>query len=93
MIIQFFLTLLLLAIAAAVVLQQITSRLVRVVILCVLGLGVFFVWVPDVTTDIAAALGVGRGADHVLYLWVVITLALLVVMYLKIIRMDKFKSD
>jgi hypothetical protein len=89
MIIQFFLTLLLLAIAAAVVLQQITSRLVRVVILCVLGLGVFFVWVPDVTTDIAAALGVGRGADLVLYLWVVITLALLVVMYLKIIRMGR----
>jgi hypothetical protein len=89
MTIQFFLTGLLASLALLVSLQRTTSRLVRVVLLLVLGVGAIFVWVPDQTTVIAEALGVGRGADLVLYLWVVITLALLLVLYLKIIRMGR----
>ena len=89
MIIQFFLTLLLAGIGALIALQRTTSRFVRMVILVVVAAGSFFVWVPDATTAIAEALGVGRGADLILYLWVVLTLALILVLYLKVIRMGR----
>jgi hypothetical protein len=36
--------------------------------------GIYFVLRPAHTTDIAQMLGVGRGADLVLYCWIVITL-------------------
>jgi hypothetical protein len=38
--------------------------------------GIYFVLFPDQTTEIARVLGVGRGADLVLYCWIVISLAL-----------------
>jgi hypothetical protein len=89
MTIQLFLTALLAGIAFLVALQRTTSRLVRTIILAVVGAGAFFVWVPEQTSAIAEAVGVGRGADLVLYLWVVITLALFLVMYLKMIQMGR----
>jgi hypothetical protein len=52
------------------------SRLVRWTLVLASLLGIYFVLQPDVTNRIAARLGVGRGADLVLYCWVVISLAL-----------------
>jgi small membrane protein len=89
MIIQFFLTMLLAGTAVLIALQRTTSRLVRLLILVVIAAGSFFVWVPDETTAIAARLGVGRGADLILYVWVVLTLALILVLYLKVIQMGR----
>jgi small membrane protein len=37
--------------------------------------GIYFVLFPGETTEIAQRLGVGRGADLVLYCWIVISLA------------------
>jgi small membrane protein len=89
MMIQIFLTVFLVAIAALFAVQQATSRLVRASILGVIAVGGFFVWAPDETTVISRALGVGRGADLVLYVWVVISLALMLVLYLKIVQMGR----
>jgi hypothetical protein len=89
MMIQFFLTGLLGSVALFVGLQRTTSNLVRAVVLVIVGVGVFFVWTPEQTSTIARALGVGRGADLVLYLWVVNTLALILFLYLKVIRMGR----
>lgn len=89
MMIQLFLSVLLAGVALMIGLQRTTSRLVRVAVLVVIGLGVYFVWAPNETTRLAALLGVGRGADLVLYLWVVITLALIVLLYLKIVRLSR----
>ena len=89
MMIQVFLTVLLVGIALVFAVQQATSRLVRSVILLVIVMGGAFVWRPEETTVIARALGVGRGADLVLYLWVVISLALMLVLYLKIVQMGR----
>ena len=38
--------------------------------------GIYFVLFPEQTTEIAWMLGVGRGADLVLYCWIVISLAI-----------------
>jgi len=89
MTIQIFLTSMLGLVGVLVGAQQTTSRLVRVSILAVLAFGMFLVWAPETTNRLAGALGVGRGADLILYLWVVITLALILFLYLKILRLAR----
>ena len=54
------------------------SRLVRWPMVLTSALGIYFVLHPERTTEIAEWLGVGRGADLLLYLWVVVTLLLFV---------------
>jgi hypothetical protein len=36
--------------------------------------GLYFIWVPDHLTMVAEAVGVGRGTDLLLYLWVSLTM-------------------
>ena len=36
--------------------------------------GLYFVWVPEHATALAAFVGIGRGSDLILYTWVVISL-------------------
>lgn len=89
MIIQLVLTLLLAGVGLAVAVQRTIARLLRFAVLAVVAAGLYFVWQPEQTTRLAESLGVGRGADLVLYLWVVITLALIVFLYLKIVRLSR----
>src|SRR3990170_3826625 len=89
MMIQIFLTVLLVGIAVLVAVQRTTSRLLRAVVLAVVAFGAFLVWVPQVTDRFAEMFGVGRGADLILYIWVVITLALIVFLYLKVAQLAR----
>jgi hypothetical protein len=45
--------------------------------------GLYFVWIPSHTTHVAEFVGIGRGADLILYLWVCISLLLLLNAHLK----------
>ncbi len=58
------------------------SRFVRWPMVLASALGIYFVLNPEQTTEIASWLGVGRGADLLLYLWVVVSLLLFVRMAL-----------
>lgn len=89
MMIQAFLTLLLVGVAVLVAVQRTASRLVQFTVLAVIALGLYFVWAPEQANVLAQAVGVGRGADLLFYLWVVITLALIMFMYLKIQRLAR----
>jgi hypothetical protein len=89
MMIQIFLTLLLLGVVALAAVQRTTTRFVQFAVISVIGVGIYFVWAPDQANLVAAAVGVGRGADLLFYLWVVITLALIMFMYLKIQRLAR----
>jgi len=89
MMIQFFLSLLLAGTAVLVAIQRTTSRLLRAIVLLVVAFGAFLIWFPGVTDRFAELFGVGRGADLVLYLWVVITLALIVFLYLKLAALSR----
>lgn len=89
MMIQIFLSVLLGGVAILIAVQRTTSRLLRIVVLAVVAVGAFLVWVPEVTNRFAETFGVGRGADLVLYVWVVITLALIVFLYLKVARLAR----
>ena len=44
----------------------------------------FFVWVPSESTRVAEFVGIGRGADLILYLWVCISLIVLLNLHLKL---------
>ena len=46
--------------------------------------GLYFVWVPSHSTRVAEYIGVGRGADLILYLWVCISLIVLLNLHLKL---------
>src|SRR4051794_5567205 len=39
--------------------------------------GLYFVWFPEHATFLAEALGIGRGVDLIIYVWVVISLLVL----------------
>ena len=87
--IKILLLLLLLLIALYVWLQRATSIAVRVVIGAILVIGGYFVIAPQQATEIAQMLGVGRGADLVMYLWIVITFSVILVLYLKVVVMNR----
>lgn len=44
--------------------------------------GAYIVWIPGHATYIANLIGIGRGADLVLYVWVLISSAVLLLLYL-----------
>jgi small membrane protein len=88
MIIQIFLSVLLFGVAVPIAMQR-SSRLLKTLVLSVVAAGAFLVWVPEMTDRFAAIFGVGRGADLLLYIWVVITLALIVFLYLKVAHLSR----
>jgi hypothetical protein len=46
--------------------------------------GLYFVWIPAHATRLAEFAGIGRGVDLILYLWVVISLIVLLNLHLKL---------
>jgi small membrane protein len=46
--------------------------------------GLYFVWLPEQASTLAALAGIGRGVDLILYVWVVISLIVLLNLHLKI---------
>ena len=46
--------------------------------------GLYFVWVPEHATALAAFVGIGRGSDLIVYTWVVISLLIVVNLHLKL---------
>jgi hypothetical protein len=59
-------------------------RSIRLVLFAIILVGLVFVWTPDFTSTIAAMVGVGRGADLIMYLWIVLNLLLIVRLHIKL---------
>ena len=49
--------------------------------------GLYFVWLPDQATWLAERVGIGRGVDLVLYIWVVVSLLAILNLHL-LLRMQ-----
>lgn len=56
----------------------------RIGLVLVVTLGLVAVWFPDITNLVAWWVGVGRGADLVVYIWIVLTLLFIVRLHLKL---------
>jgi hypothetical protein len=55
------------------------------VLSCIVSLmGFYFVWIPSHATRVAELVGIGRGADLVLYVWACISLVVLLNLHLKL---------
>lgn len=66
------------------------ARLVnRLALLGLMFLGLFLIAFPDVTTEVARALGVGRGTDLLLYLWIVTGCFAGLLLYARIRRVER----
>jgi small membrane protein len=52
--------------------------------ICAALFGAYIVWLPDHATYLANLVGIGRGADLVLYVWVLISCAILLLLYLNL---------
>jgi hypothetical protein len=88
MIIQVVLVLGLLSCLFYAFLQRGKSKLVSLAIAVTGMAGIYFVLFPSHTTQLAHLLGVGRGADLVLYCWIVITLVVSVNLQFKILGLQ-----
>ena len=93
MIIKVLLTGLLALLALFVMLQTVASHAVRLTVLTILAIGGYFVWRPEHANWVAHTLGVGRGADLLMYLWVGVTFSVVPVLYLKIVEMGRILTE
>lgn len=89
MIVQVLLSLGLLGLATYSFTQRSRSRAVAWTMLLVCVFGEFLVLAPDVSNDIAHILGVGRGADLILYCFIVVSLGLILNLHLRLHAMNE----
>jgi hypothetical protein len=61
-----------------------SSRPIRLVLFGIVLIGYVFVWIPDITNRIASLVGVGRGADLVMYVWIILNLLLILRLHIKL---------
>jgi hypothetical protein len=84
MIAQFVLSILLAGIVVYAWSEYARSPAVAVLTLLVASAGLYFVWMPDHSTQLAEAVGIGRGVDLILYIWVCLSLIVLLNLHLKL---------
>lgn len=61
-----------------------SSRPIRMLLFAIVLTGYVFVWFPDITNRIASLVGVGRGADLIMYLWIILNLLLILRLHIKL---------
>jgi small membrane protein len=84
MIAQFILSLLLVGILLYAWVEYRRSPTVAILAAFVAMAGLYFVWFPAHSTRLAALVGIGRGVDFILYIWVCISLIVLFNVHLKL---------
>jgi small membrane protein len=84
MIAQFILSILLAGILLYAWTEYRRSPAVALVTLLIASAGLYFVWMPDHSTRLAELVGVGRGVDLILYIWVCISLIVMLNLHLKL---------
>lgn len=57
---------------------------VRLGLFAVVLTALIFVWFPQFSNDLAKIAGIGRGADLIIYLWIVLSLFLIFRLHLKL---------
>jgi small membrane protein len=84
MIAQFILSLFLAGILLYAWAEYRRSPAVAILAVFVATAGLYFVWFPSHSTQLAELVGIGRGVDLILYIWVCISLIVLLNLHLKL---------
>lgn len=66
-----------------------SARLVSLSMLAVVLIGLVFVWVPELSTALAHVLGVGRGTDLVMYVWILASMLIAFNLHLTCRRLSR----
>lgn len=88
MLIQLILTALFALLLASGLAMARRDRMLGLVLAATSAAAVVPVWAPQVATDLANLLGVGRGTDLLLYLWFTISALLILALYLRLMRLQ-----
>lgn len=73
--------------------QHSLARLVRAGLYTVIFVGIVFVWVPELTNEIAHLAGIGRGADLIFYVWIVLSFIAILNLHLKLKQSHVLLTD
>jgi hypothetical protein len=84
MIAQIGLSLLLGAVIAYAWAQYARAPAIGLVAMLAACAGLYFVWLPAHATRLAELVGIGRGVDLILYVWVIISLLVMLNLHLKL---------
>lgn len=60
------------------------APVIAILSMLVASAGLYFVWLPAHATTLAALVGIGRGVDLIIYIWMIISLMLLLNLHLKL---------
>ena len=90
MIAQTVISMLLIGVVAYAISERRRSPVVAWLSIIAAVAGLYFTWTPDHATQVAMWAGVGRGVDLVLYIWVCISLIVLLNLHLKLRRQMEF---
>ncbi len=74
-------------------LQQSSTRLLKLAMSLIVLFGTYLVWFPDRTMTIAHWVGVGRGTDLILYLWIIISIIFILILHLRVNRLNATITD
>jgi len=58
--------------------------IVRIGLFLVVLTGYLFIWFPEMTNIFADMVGIGRGADLIIYLWILLSLFLILKLHIKL---------
>jgi hypothetical protein len=89
MIIQPIISLILLGILFFTLMQSRSGHLLRFAMIFSVALGIMLTWMPVLSNTIANYLGVGRGADLIFYIWILVSMLAFVALYFSFNRQNK----
>lgn len=84
MIAQFILSILLAGFLVYAWSEYARSPAIAVLAVFVTMAGLYFVWMPEHSTQLAELVGIGRGVDLILYIWVCLSLIVVLNLHLKL---------
>jgi hypothetical protein len=84
MIAQFILSVLLVGVLVYAWSEYARSPAIAVLAVFVAIAGLYFVWMPEHSTQLAELVGIGRGVDLILYIWVCLSLIVVLNLHLKL---------
>jgi len=89
MIIKPVLSILLLGVLFFVMIQHHSGRLLRPAVAIAVAVGILFTWMPEFSNKVANYLGIGRGADLIFYIWIVLSLLAFASLYITFNKQER----
>ena len=89
MIIKPILSILLLGVLFFVMIQHHSGRLLRPAVAIAVAVVILFTWMPEFSNKVANYLGIGRGADMIFYIWIVLSMLAFASLYITFNKQER----